>query len=129
MEDMAIETLEEKLRQAMLNSDVLALDELIADDLVFTMHTGLVINKQDDLEAHRTGIQKFTKVDTANQQIHHYGDCAVVTVKADLAGMFNGQAYSETYRFTRVWVKQQNRWQIAAGHVSQVSDAPLFQGS
>jgi ketosteroid isomerase-like protein len=59
MEETLIEDLEEKLRQAMLASDIEALDELIADDLIFTMHTGLVINKQDDLEAHRTGIQKF----------------------------------------------------------------------
>lgn len=124
MEEIAI--LEEKLRQAMLNSDVQVLDELIADDLVFTMHTGLVINKQDDLEAHRTGMQKFTNIKLDEQQIRHYGDCAVVSVKAVLTGKFNGQPYSATYRFTRFWVKRQNLWQIAAGHISQVSDAPLF---
>jgi ketosteroid isomerase-like protein len=126
MEAMIIEALEEKLRQAMLDSNVEALDKLIADDLVFTMHTGLVIHKQDDLEAHRTGIQRFTKIDLDDQQIRHYGDCAVVAVKVGLTGQFNGQAYSETYRFTRVWVKRQNHWQIAAGHVSQISDSPLF---
>jgi ketosteroid isomerase-like protein len=126
MEDMVIEALEEKLRQAMLNGDVEALDELIADDLVFTMHTGLVIDKQDDLDAHRTGIQKFTKVELDDLQVRHYGDFAVVTVKALLAGKFDGQDYSDIYRFTRLWVKRQNRWQIAAGHVSQVSDSPLF---
>jgi ketosteroid isomerase-like protein len=126
MEEMIIEALEEKLRQAMLIGDVQSLDELIAEDLVFTMHTGLVIDKQDDLDAHRTGIQKFTKIDLDDQQVRHYGDCAVVTVKVELAGNFNGQDYSETYRFTRVWIKRQNRWQIAAGHVSQVSDSPLF---
>ncbi len=126
MEEIIIEDLEEKLRQAMLDSDVEALDELIADDLVFTMHTGLVISKQDDLEAHRTGIQKFTKIELDEQQVLHYGNCAVVAVKVGLAGKFNGQDYSETYRFTRVWVKRHNRWQIAAGHVSQISDSPLF---
>ncbi len=126
MKEMIIEALEEKLRQAMLIGDVQSLDELIAEDLVFTMHTGLVIDKQDDLDAHRTGIQKFTKIDLDDQQVRHYGDCAVVTVKVELAGNFNGQDYSETYRFTRVWIKRQNRWQIAAGHVSQVSDSPLF---
>jgi len=49
MENRTIENLEEKLRHAMLTSDVSALDELIADDLVFTMHTGQVVNKQFDL--------------------------------------------------------------------------------
>lgn len=117
---MTVENLEEKLRHAMLTSDISALDELVADDLVFTMHTGLVVNKQYDLEAHRSGVFRFTKVDTSDRQIHQYGDCVVVTLKAELAGTHNGQAFSETYRFTRVWVQRQNRWQVVAGHVSQV---------
>lgn len=123
MKDSTIETLEEKLRQAMLSSDVLTLDELIANDLVFTMHNGLVINKQMDLEAHRSGIQKLTKLDIGDRQIHHYDDCAVVTVKTELIGTYNDQAFSESYRYTRVWVKLQNRWQVVAGHVSSL--APL----
>lgn len=47
----------------MLISDVLALNELIADDLVFTLPTGLVIDKQVDLEAHRSGIQKYHQIE------------------------------------------------------------------
>lgn len=120
MENTTIENLEENLRQAMLTNDVPALDELIADDLVFTMHTGLVVNKQYDLEAHRSGTFKFTKLDISDRQIHLYGDCIVVTLKAEIAGTLNHQSFSETYRFTRVWVQRQNRWQIVAGHVSQV---------
>ena len=116
-----IETLEENLRQAMLTSDVSALDELIADDLVWTMHTGLVVNKQYDLEAHRSGLFRFTKVDTSDRQIHSYGDCVVVTLKAEFAGTYDAQAFSQMYRVTRIWLQRQNRWQIVAGHVSVLS--------
>jgi ketosteroid isomerase-like protein len=115
-----IENLEEKLRHAMLTSDVSTLDELIADDLVYTMHTGLVVNKQYDLEAHRSGVFKFTKLDISDSQIHPYGDCIVVTLKLEAAGTLNGQPFSQSYRLTRVWVQRQNRWQIVAGHVSQI---------
>lgn len=66
MENRTIESLEEKLRQAMLTSDVSILDELIADDLVFTMHTGQVVDKQYDLEAHQSGIFKFTKLEVSD---------------------------------------------------------------
>lgn len=121
MENGTIEALEEKLRNAMLASDVSVLDELIADDLVWTMHTGMVVDKQFDLDAHRSGLFRFTKVDISDRQIHHYGDCTVVTLKAELAGIYGEQAFSDAYRFTRVWVKRQNRWQIVAGHVSQLS--------
>ncbi|MBD1907829.1 nuclear transport factor 2 family protein [Funiculus sociatus GB2-A5] len=120
MENITIENLEEKLRQAMLSSDVAVLDELIADDLVWTMHTGKVVNKQFDLEMHSSGIFRFTSLDISDRQIHFYGDCVVVTLKMDAAGIYNGQAFSENFRFTRVWVQRQNRWQIVAGHVSQV---------
>ncbi len=118
MENITIENLEEKLRYTMLTSDVAVLDELIADDLVWTMHTGKVVNKQFDLEAHRSGMFRFTSLDISDRQIHNYGDCVVVTLKAELAGTYNSQAFSETYRFTRVWVQRQNRWQVVAGHGS-----------
>jgi ketosteroid isomerase-like protein len=121
MENRLIEDLEEKLRQAMLNSDVAVLDDLIADDLVWTMHTGFVSNKQYDLEAHRSGIFRFTKLDISDRQIHPFNhDCVVVTLKAEIEGILNGQVFSEVYRFTRVWLQRNNRWQIVAGHVSQI---------
>jgi ketosteroid isomerase-like protein len=121
MENKTIENLEEQLRQAMLTSDVAVLDELIADDLVWTTHTGFVSNKQHDLDAHRSGIFRFTKLEISDRQIHPYSnDCIVVTLKVEATGTLSGQAFSEAYRFTRVWVQRQNRWQIVAGHVSQL---------
>jgi ketosteroid isomerase-like protein len=120
VENQTIATLEEKLQHAMLTSNVAVLDELIADDLVWTMHTGQIVNKQFDLDAHRSGVFKFTKLDISDRQIHNYGDCVVVTLKVDAAGILAGQAFSETYRFTRVWVQRQKRWQIVVGHVSQM---------
>lgn len=118
IKETTIEMLEESLRQAMLNSDVAVLDELIADDLIFTLPTGLVIDKQTDLEAHRSEIQKYHQIGIDDRQIHHYGDWAVVTLKAKIAA----KVFSGTYRFTRVWAKRQNRWQIVAGHASQVTE-------
>lgn len=121
MQEMTIKTLEEKLRQAMLSSDVFVLDELIADDLAFTAPNGLVVNKQMDLEAHHSGTTKFTKINIGDRQIHDYGSCVVVMVKAELAGTHNEQAFSGIYCYTRLWMKRQERWQIVAGHVSQVT--------
>ncbi len=121
----SIEDLEERLRLAMLNSDIAVLDELIADDLVWTMHTGVVSNKEQDLEAHRSGIFRFTKLEISDRQIHPFSyDCVIVTLKAEIEGILNDQTFSDVYRFTRVWLQRHNRWQIAAGHVSQLSFIP-----
>lgn len=122
MDTTLIAALEHKLQQAMLASDVAVLDNLIADDLVWTMPSGFVSNKQFDLGAHRSGHFQFSKLDISDRQIHPFSsDCVVVTLQAELAGTLNGQPFSESCRFTRVWLQRQNHWQIIAGHVSQIA--------
>jgi ketosteroid isomerase-like protein len=123
MDIISIQVLEEKLRQAMRASDVPVLDELIADELVFTLHTGQLVDKQFDLEAHRNGLYKFSTVNTSEQQVRFYGEVAIVTVKVELAGVFREQPFANSYRFTRVWAQPHGRWQIVAGHASQVQPA------
>jgi hypothetical protein len=49
---------EDRLRTAMLNSDLAALDELLAPELIFTNHLGHLLGKEDDLAAYRSGILK-----------------------------------------------------------------------
>jgi Domain of unknown function (DUF4440) len=121
---MIIEMLEDKLQQAMLTSDVVMLDELIADDLVFTRQTGDRLDKQTDLEAHRLGIVRFTKVEISDRQIHQYNECSscvIVTLQAELAGTVHNEPFSGHFRFTRVWLHRNQLWQIAAGHVCQMA--------
>ncbi len=43
--------IEERLRKAMLNSDVAELDTLIAPELIFTSYLGQLVSKQQDLAA------------------------------------------------------------------------------
>ncbi len=115
-----IELLEEELRQAMLVSDVNKLDELIADSLVFTIPAGTVVNKQADLEAYRSGIQKINKLEPFEQFISLYDNLAVVTVKMQLAGKYCEEAFLGDYCYTRIWSKINDHWQVIAGHASQI---------
>jgi Domain of unknown function (DUF4440) len=52
---MQIVEVEDRLRTAMLSSDVAALNELLAPDLIFTNHLGQLLGKDDDLAAYRSG--------------------------------------------------------------------------
>ena len=115
-----IKQLEEELRQAMLSSNVEKLDTLIADSLVFTIPDGKVINKKCDLEIHRSGKQKLSKLKPSEQCINLYENIAVVTVKMDLEGEYEGSSISGKYCYTRIWSNNKNRWQLIAGHVSQM---------
>ncbi len=113
-----IKELEEKLRLAMLNSNIQELDKLIADTLIFTAPTGDVINKQFDLDTHHSGVLKLTKLEQAEQNIKEYENFAVVTVKAELEGILNNKHIREKCAYTRVWAILEGKWQVVAGHVS-----------
>ena len=112
---------EEQLRQAMLASDVGALDRLIAGNLVFTTHQGRVFTKETDLEAHRSGVLKLTSLEPSEQLLQVDGHMAIASVRMKLSGIYGGQPFAADLRYTRVWRKtKDDRWQVIAGHSSAV---------
>lgn len=110
---------EEELQIAMLTSDVEVLDSLINDCLIFTAPTGDVVSKDMDLTAHRSGIQKLTKLEKITQEILIRDKTAVVASKMNLEGTYGEQKIDGLYSYTRVWHKEEI-WKIIAGHVSLV---------
>ncbi len=114
---------EERLRQAMLASDVEALDELISSDLIFTDRMGYLCSKEQDLEIHRSGILKFQTLEPSERQLQVYGELAVVSVRMKVWSIYDGSPVGGDFRFTRIWrLKESNVWQIVAGHVSAVQE-------
>ena len=113
---------EERLRLAMLQSDISALDQLLSPDLVFTNHLGGLMSKQDDLQMHKTGIIKISEATLTDQKINILGEVAIVTAHACITGSFAGVESQNNFRFTRVWNKTgNNTWQVIAGHASIVT--------
>lgn len=113
--------LEERLRLAMLNSDVAELDELISPNLLFTNHLGVLISKADDLKAHSSKAFVFEALDLSESQILIQENSAVVSVKAEIQGFYNGQPANGRFRFTRFWAKTSGQWQVIAGHSSVIA--------
>ncbi|NHC35339.1 nuclear transport factor 2 family protein [Scytonema millei] len=113
---------EEKLRLAMLHSDVKALDELLSPRLLFTNHLGHLVGKEEDLAGHKSGALKLNSLSASEQQILLTGDVAIVSVKMQLSGSYNDTPTNGIFRFTRVWSQSQDgTWQIIAGHSGIVS--------
>lgn len=110
---------EERLRQAMLHSDVAALDALISPDLIFTSHLGQLVGKQDDLDFHRSGLFKLEELTPSEQRIQLSEGVAIASVLMYLSGSYAGTRFSETIRYTRVWSTSKGKpLQVIAGHAS-----------
>lgn len=100
----------------MCHSDVNALDNLLAENLIFTNHLGRVISKAEDIDSHRKRIFVINSVSLSNQEVIDLGDSAVVTTEASISGSYNGQPSEGKFRFTRVWSNNADGWQVVAGH-------------
>ncbi|NJK69376.1 MAG: nuclear transport factor 2 family protein [Microcoleus sp. CSU_2_2] len=114
--------IEERLRQAMLNSDVAELDALIAPELIFTSYLGQLVSKQQDLAIHQSGTLNCRALTPSERHIQLNEGFSVVSVKMHILGSYEGTEIDEHYRFTRVWsVSSTGSLQIVAGHVGMVS--------
>ncbi len=73
--------------------------------------------KADDLELHRSGQERLTRVDVQDMEIEMHGASAVAIVVAKMAGVFKGQAFEGMNRYLRVWARGDHGWRIVAGSV------------
>ncbi|MEO1375092.1 MAG: nuclear transport factor 2 family protein [Cyanobacteria bacterium J06635_10] len=118
-----IAELEERLRQAMLKSDVSELDALIAPELLFTSHFGQLISKEEDIAIHRSGTLKLTQLKPSEQYIQLNEGFSVVSVQMHLLGFYESMAIDQHIRYTRVWsLSSAGSLQIIAGHGSVVAN-------
>jgi hypothetical protein len=112
--------MEERLRIAMLTSNVEALDVLIHDRLLFIGPDGEVYHKTDDLELHRTGQIKFTRIELTDLQIESYGSTAITVALVNLAGTYKGKTFEGCSRYSRTWMYSNQQWRIISGSVCSV---------
>lgn len=125
MSDAAAEiaAAEERLRRAMLDGDVAALDLLLSHDMLFTGADGARMDKQQDLAAHRDGLLRLERaVPVAPPLVRIIGDAAIVAVTMDLAGRFDDVPFAGRFAYTRLWCRaDEGGWRIEAAHCSSAA--------
>ena len=117
-----IRDVERQLQQAMVKNDVQALERLIHDDLVFIDVEGNVQGKRDDIDSHASGAVVQTAVEFVEEPVMQlHGETAVVAVKAHVKVQLQGNPVEALCRYLRVWLFQDERWQILSGGVRILS--------
>jgi ketosteroid isomerase-like protein len=115
--ELQISDAEDRLRSAMLSSNVGALSELLAPELIFTNHLGQLQGRENDLAAYRSGILTIEHLVPSEQHILVVHEVAIVSVRVQLTGTYNGSPANGTCRFTRVWsLSPDKNWHVVAAH-------------
>jgi ketosteroid isomerase-like protein len=98
----------------MCEADVATLEALLADSLVYTHSYGGADTKASYLDGIRSKKWVYQTVERPIEDIQVHGDCAVVTGQVRIELLSSGQPKKLNSRFTNVWVKGRQGWQMVA---------------
>jgi len=116
--------LEARWNDAHIYADTNALYPLWADDIIVIVPEMRPFTK-DDLKAFwRSGRSHITRHETSDVTVRGYDNSAVVEGKLRREQSFSGRVEANEWRFTKIYVRRNGRWQVVSYHAS-----PLPAGS
>ena len=118
--EQAVMQMEEDLRVAVTKGDMKTYGRIVGDDYVYTNQDALVRTKAQVMSDYDSGNLKYESLKFDEIKVHAYGDTAVVTGRSTTTGKDNGKEFAGQFRYTRVYVKRQGRWQIVATQSTRI---------
>lgn len=120
--EQAVMQLEEELRVAITKGDMKAYARLVGDDYVFTNQDAVIRTKAQMVLAYDSGSIKYESVNFDEIKVHAYKDTAVVTGRSTQKMKDNGKDVVGQFRYTRVYVKRQGKWQLVATQSTRIPE-------
>ena len=117
-EDSKILTLERQWNDVYKRSDVVRMDELLADDYIITVEDGSTFSKPGYIAHNGNSTVHVEISNMSDLKVRMHGNVAVVTGAYYERGTETGKPYEYHDRLTDVWMKIQNRWRLIASHYS-----------
>lgn len=110
-----------ELLTAIKKSDILALETILHDDLLFNMPDGQTITKEFDLQAYRSGKMKIDFLEATDQIVNIIDNTAVVVVTVSLKGTYDNIVINGVFKYIRVWKKIGKNLKVIAGSCVQLA--------
>jgi ketosteroid isomerase-like protein len=108
------------LNDAAAKKDTATLARHTADEFLLTDPNGEVSDKKANMEAFRSGAYAFDSFTDSDVKARVYGDTGVIVGRSDIKGKVQGQDITGPYRFTRLYVRREGRWQMAAEQLTRI---------
>jgi ketosteroid isomerase-like protein len=106
--------------EAVVRGDIAALDDILSDDLSYTHATGVYETKAEFIAKLKSGQLKYESLTPEDMLVRVYGTTGVVTGVARVKVQVKGEPLSFQLRFTDVYVKKGDRWQMVAWHATRL---------
>ena len=118
-----IDQLEDAWRNAILKSNIAAMDWLLADDYLAITASGLVQTKEQTLANLKSGRIHMASLNISDRKVRFYGRTAVVTSLAEVSATTADGDISGSYRYTRVYARDAaGNWKIVSFEASKIRE-------
>jgi len=97
--------------QALIENDQEAMQQLLADDLIYTHSNAKADNKQEFMATLKSQKTIYKSVQPDEVKIRLIGSVAIITGKADVVIEQEGKTNTLHLRFMDVYAKRKGRWQ------------------
>jgi ketosteroid isomerase-like protein len=114
--------LDKKRMTAMAQKDIDTLNEVIADDLIYTHSSARLDTKQSLIGNMESGSTVYTSVVPSDVKAQDLGDTVVLTGSCRISVNAGGRPNSFGVRFTDVYANRGGRWQMVTWQSTRLPD-------
>jgi len=116
--------IEAALPEAVLRRDTAALERVLADDFLGVNPVGKDLTRADVIAQITSPEAQWESLRHEDIRVRVFGDCAVVTARSVVKARHQGREASGRFRYLRVWVRRQGRWQAVAAQSTSIPQSP-----
>ncbi|WP_420148312.1 nuclear transport factor 2 family protein [Spirosoma sp.] len=113
-EEKAVLAIEKQRFDAQVKKDYATLERVLADDLIYTHSNANTDTKKSFIQSIRDGKSRYDAVKIEQQNVRIYGHTAVINGTCMIKAMNNGQSINTHIKYTDVYVRNGNQWQLVA---------------
>jgi ketosteroid isomerase-like protein len=118
--EQQLKQMEDDWQKATRTKDAATLKRIISEDWVATDDKGKILNREQYISQTTSNPDVVQSNVNTDMQVRVYGNTAVVTGGLTESGTRNGTAYTDTYRWTDVFVKRGGHWQAVVSQWAKV---------
>jgi ketosteroid isomerase-like protein len=114
--------LDRKRMQAMAQKDIAALNDLLADDLIYTHSSARLDTKQSLIGNMESGATVYNAVEPSDVKAQDVGSAIVLTGIARIRVTSGGKPNAFAVRFTDVYANRGGKWQMVTWQSTRLAE-------
>jgi len=117
----AVKAAEAKRFDVTVKGDYKALDDLLADDLIYVHSNGKMDNEKTFLEGLTSGRSKYKKIESVEMKARQVGELVLIDGRVNVTVETNGQSNDLDLTYLDVWAKRAGKWQMVSWHSARMT--------